>query len=161
MKTLKNCLEIYSAPEEVTVDCERCSHPKGTIQASIQREPAILIIHLKRFKFEDKYMVKLESRILYEFELDISPYTVDRIPSHYELFAVTCHIGTGSQGHYTSYVLREHPIDRTQVWGLYDDDEVTSVGRERILDLPAYLLFYRRKSLPTSTYVNYMLKPAS
>jgi len=81
------------------------------------------------------------------------------MPPQYELFAVTCHIGTGSQGHYTSYVLREHPIDRTKVWVLYDDDEVSTIGHERILDLPAYLLFYRLKSLPLSTYVNYNLMP--
>jgi ubiquitin C-terminal hydrolase len=104
-------------------------------------------------------MIKLENRIKYDFEIDLSPYTVDQNLSAYELFAVTCHLGTGSQGHYVSYVLREHPIDKNLVWVMYDDDEVSIENSKNILELSAYLLFYRKKSLPTSTYVNYMLQP--
>lgn len=106
VKSLKDCLDIYSAAEEVALECEKCHSKTGTIQLHIQKQPAILIIHLNRFKMEERYMVKLENRIRYDFQLDIGPYTTDKGSSQYELFSVVCHIGTGSQGHYTSFVQR-------------------------------------------------------
>ena len=55
----------------------------------------------------------------------------------YDAFAVVCHRGSCSGGHYVSYVRRE---DR---WFLADDALITEVPSTVVENCMAYMVFYR------------------
>ena len=132
--------------------CQKC---KEQVQAfkkiDLYRLPNIFILHLKRFKNKNMYMVnprKINDFIDYPIiGLDVSQYTLAPREisgsSFYDLFAVANHFGGLSDGHYTATCYNS-ALNR---WYYYDDESVNNASKEDIVSNAGYVLFYRRVNL--------------
>ena len=65
----------------------------------------------------------------------------------YDLYAVCNHTGGMSGGHYTAYC--KNPVDGT--WSLFDDTRVERIKENQIVTKAAYLLFYARHNVGSSS----------
>lgn len=78
--TLEKCLEKFTAEEVLDGDnmvtCERCNKPRKSIkQLSIYRYPKILVVHIKRFRFNNFSREKLSTDVHFPMAaLDLSSY---------------------------------------------------------------------------------------
>ena len=70
-----------------------------------------------------------------------------RLSNVYDLFAVCNHSGTLSRGHYTAFC--KNPADGR--WYNYDDSIVQSIPEDQLVTSGAYMLFYVRQSLLSSS----------
>ena len=70
-----------------------------------------------------------------------------RLNNVYDLFAVCNHVGTLSHGHYTAFC--KNPADGR--WYNYDDSTVQPIGEDQLVTPAAYMLFYVRQSLLSSS----------
>ena len=167
--TLLECLDHYTSIEhlgEERVFCEKCNSTEPSHkQLSIAELPAVLTLHLKRFKHEGMESHKISTLVDFPgLYMDMSPYTAEEIgrqsstvngdgvsdaspPSDtsdaltYELLGVVIHKGEIDSGHYINYV-RENDC-----WFKCDDDKITNVSLREVLDQEAYLLLYGRRQL--------------
>ena len=130
---------------------DNASASRAIKQTSITKLPPVLTMHLKRFDFlsgPKAGPTKIETFVSFPLDgLDMSPYLTSRIDlgrhgvgAHleflYDAFAVVCHRGTCSGGHYVSYVRVE---DR---WYLCDDAFIIEVSKSVVEQCQAYLVFY-------------------
>jgi len=172
--TLTQCLQMFIEPEVLGPDDKwYCPHCKEHIQAekkmSIWRLPPILIIHLKRFKYnqyvssfsnyQSHTKEKIETNVKFPIhDLDLTPYcsstpsdSDDPSSSRYDLFGIINHRGTACFGHYTSdaRLLAFNDSARSEIgWRHFDDSHVTTVHLENDLNRSdAYVLFYRHRRL--------------
>jgi ubiquitin C-terminal hydrolase len=155
--SLVGCLRRFTFAEilDGTDDwrCPDCntSTSRAVKQTSITKLPPVLTMHLKRFEFLGGHQAratKLETFVSFPLDgLDMSPYLTSRIDlgrhgvgAHleflYDAFAVVCHRGSCSGGHYVSYVRRD---DR---WYLADDAFITEVSQQVVENCQAYMIFY-------------------
>jgi len=74
-------------------------------------------------------------------ELNSSMRNISQSPSTFELYAVVVHIGSLRGGHYICYA--KNSIDGE--WYEFDDSKVTLKSEDKIAELEAYLLVYRKK----------------
>lgn len=132
----------------------------------INKFPQILIINLKRFRYESNSLAKVRTRrndaggkdsvssfigekneALVDFKisnLDLTKYSKDHTPVSYDLYAICNHLGTISAGHYTAVC--KHPVSNR--WIEFDDKIVrTFPEREALVTANAYLLFYRKREI--------------
>ena len=65
----------------------------------------------------------------------------------YDLYAVCNHSGGMSGGHYTAYC--KNPVNGT--WYLFDDMRVERISENQIVTKAAYLLFYARRNVGSSS----------
>lgn len=65
----------------------------------------------------------------------------------YDLYAVCNHTGGMSGGHYTAYC--KNPVDGT--WYLFDDMRVERISGHQVVTKAAYLLFYARRNVGSSS----------
>jgi ubiquitin C-terminal hydrolase len=76
--TLEQCLENYTAPEALDdmFDCDKCKQKRKKIKTfSIYRHPKMLVVHIKRFCFNDQYRAKLSTDVAFPLQsLDMAPY---------------------------------------------------------------------------------------
>lgn len=93
--------------------------------------PAILQLHLKRFKYdyETGETSKINDRCTFPFELDLSELTdhnrdEEEGDAIYDLQSIVIHKGEYGSGHYYSYV---RPDIQTDKWYRFDDEYVTRV----------------------------------
>jgi len=147
------CIKNFSHPEILKDNdkfrCDKCqSLQVAEKKILVNCLPNTLIIHLKRFKYDEQYkkLKKLTDKVAFPLDIRIEtnkePFTI----KHYELYAIIVHLGPGIQfGHYTCVIKNK---DR---WFLFDDDNVTLVD-ERFLSTifgnsnsstVAYMLFYQ------------------
>lgn len=77
------------------------------------------------------------------------PGNVDlpRLENRYDLYAVCNHHGSMTNGHYTAFC--KNPVDGN--WYCYDDECVHAVTESQLVSNGAYLLFYVRQELVTSS----------
>lgn len=131
--------------------------------------PQVLCIHLKRFRHEVMYSLKINSHVSFPLEgLDLRPFLAKECTSQittYDLLSVICHHGTaGSEsshlapprphrgprafvtpaspaagGHYIAYC--QNVINGQ--WYEFDDQYVTEVHETVVQNAEAYVLFYR------------------
>lgn len=135
--SLISSLEHYTRLEHIDNEylCTKCNEraeaqKQPTImtpakkQTLIYTPPAILTVHLKRFKQTSGYsgFTKIDDHINFEHFLDIAPFcssgclNVDPRQGNiwYMLYAVVVHSGSLSSGHYVAYVLaRDNETDIT------------------------------------------------
>jgi len=148
--TLEKCLEMFTATEKLGPDdpwyCSKCSEfQQATKKFDLWRMPPILVIHLKRFSYKNRYWrEKLESYVDYPIhDLDFSKYAYgpQTVPPIYDLYAVSNHYGSLGGGHYTAYAKNK----TDEKWYKYDDSSVTKISEQSVRTSSAYVLFYRRK----------------
>jgi len=114
----------------------------------IYRSPHILIIHLKRFRNNQKIDNLVEFPIK---GLDISSYVIEKdnkTPNVYDLFAIANHYGGLGGGHYVASA--QNHIDNN--WYSFNDSSVSKLSEDELVSSSAYVLFYRRRDL--NKYVN-------
>ncbi|KAJ2957325.1 hypothetical protein NQZ79_g6951 [Umbelopsis isabellina] len=152
--SLADCLDRYTKSEKLgenQYSCANCGHTfqAAVKQLSVKKLPQVLSFQLKRFE-HGKSATKIETKIKFPVDLDMTPYTSDssesnaksrrtlKLPlSHnsnlYTLFAVVNHQGKMDTGHYTMFA--KH---RGQ-WFKFDDHRVTLSYQKDVLDSKADL----------------------
>lgn len=145
--SLYKCLEAFLKEEPLGPEdmwyCPNCkTHQQANKKLDLWRLPEILIIHLKRFSFNQFFKNKLETYVDFpidDFDLSTCIVHNSQQSHHYMLYAVSNHYGGLGGGHYTAFV--QHGRDQ---WYEFDDNHVSPVGEHQIDSSAAYVLFYRR-----------------
>eukprot|EP01121_Diplochlamys_sp_Union-15-3_P011950 TRINITY_DN3515_c0_g1_i4.p1 TRINITY_DN3515_c0_g1~~TRINITY_DN3515_c0_g1_i4.p1 ORF type:complete len:622 (+),score=80.75 TRINITY_DN3515_c0_g1_i4:31-1866(+) len=150
--SLYDCLDLFLNEEKLGKDnkwyCPKCKNfTKAIKKFDVWDLPEILIIHLKRFKFDKYHREKIEMDIDFPIkDLDLSGYVSKKgklsAPPLYDLYGISIHMGSLGGGHYTAFA-KNHI---NQHWYLFNDDKVTKLSSDKALQKRgAYLLFYERQ----------------
>ncbi|GLB41634.1 putative peptidase C19 family protein [Lyophyllum shimeji] len=164
---LRDCLDAFFDTEVLegddAWDCPKCKMKrKASKTLSLARLPPILLIHLKRFATNSTTSNKIDTFVDFPMKaLDLTnymppplPQAVDRRnpgiptsledprtqmpPYRYDLYGVTNHSGTLTQGHYTATIASRGG------WVNCDDSVITPTDPKSVVSEKAYVLFYKR-----------------
>ena len=154
--TLADCLKEFTDSEILDEEnawyCTKCKkHVCARKLITLWSTPDILILHLKRFRYEKCarggiVRNKVEDRVIFPVDnLDMTPYimgpTSPSAPAVYKLFGVSEHTGcTANSGHYTATVRNS----RDGNWYKFNDSHVGGTNGDSAITGGAYLLFYQR-----------------
>jgi len=145
-KSLKDCFDLFFEKEalEDPLYCRKCGGPQDfTKNYEINKLPYVLILSLKRFKFNKNNNFKLKQLITFplnNFELG------DKI---YDLYGVVHHYGEINSGHYFS------TIKINNKWVMCDDKNVYETTEDKVMNQNAYILFYiSKESINSNSYYN-------
>ncbi|KAI9723577.1 MAG: hypothetical protein M1812_000877 [Candelaria pacifica] len=156
--TLQACLERFTSAEKLGPNqyvCENCTDTEqGALkQLTLQRLPSVLCMQLKRFGRSKDGTEKVERKLQFPLQLDMSPYTKLETQGEgrgtnetvdsclYDLSSVVVHKGDMQSGHYISFCRQSNQ------WFLFDDSRVTKASELQVLDANAYLLIYVIRTL--------------
>lgn len=154
--SLEACMALHSQAEVVEMECEKCKEKQQRLEHLIGRMPNILVVHMKEFRYTaEGHLIKLDLRLKWQEFLDSARYATASAGKLYELYALVRHAGNSQSGHYTCMAKRRHPFENRRVWVLFDDDSATIVKQEEKFIDDAYLLFYKKVDMPTSSLVIY------
>ncbi|XP_054457118.1 mitochondrial inner membrane protein OXA1L isoform X2 [Anoplopoma fimbria] len=126
--------------------CDVCDEKSdATIYCEVKNHPEVLMLLLKRFEFDYRYMTYVKINLTVEV-----PFTL-HIPENqtYELYAVVDHFGDLRSGHYNATIKTQDD----ERWYRFDDDRVTLLNYRPLQvdnfekSSSAYLLFYRKKKV--------------
>lgn len=158
VRNINDALRQITVPETISGvwSQQRHSFVDATKQVCLELLPPILVLHLKRFVFDEIYGVQKSSKAIeYGLTLDISPDILSAVcrrvsgTQKYALFGVVYHHGRlASGGHYTVAVKRQDDegwihIDDTHTWPMPVED-VLQYGMSSADQGHAYLLFYQK-----------------
>ena len=154
-----DCLEAFA--EDDTLDgadafnCPRCkARGAATKRLRVRRWPRVLVVHLKRFQWNDRGRPgrKIDAAVDVPAEISLAPFLAedargggggddddadDDDGPNYRLFAVTNHMGSLSGGHYTA------TCDAGGgEWYTFNDETVSSAGGPPSNSRNAYVLMY-------------------
>lgn len=150
--TLNQCLKLYLAEEELNGDnqwyCSKCKeHRDASKKTDLWILPPILIVHLKRFRFNEYGRIGSKNNAAIDYPIskwDLSRYVMSKGSEKpmYDLYAVSNHVGSLGSGHYTAY--GKNRFDDN--WYEFNDSSCRRIS-ERALrsnSSSSYLLFYNR-----------------
>ncbi|KAL3924746.1 MAG: hypothetical protein SGILL_000856 [Bacillariaceae sp.] len=154
---VEDCIEKFLEGEQLDElnawYCPNCKkHVCALKMIALWSVPDILILHLKRFQFENCTVSnnllrsKIDDTVKFPVDgLDLSKHVLGPIeenaPPIYNLFGVSEHVGrTANSGHYTATV-RNCKDGR---WYRYNDAHVGETTGDAAVTGGAYLLFYQR-----------------
>lgn len=162
--TLSDCLQSFTELEELEESelymCSTCKKKqRSTKKFWIRRLPNVLCLHIKRFRWQSFFRVKLETFVEFPLEgLNMHKYILDNLhetrgsgsgSNEYDLAAVVVHHGSGAgSGHYTSYARHEGQ------WFHFNDSTVTPCEPETVAKCKAYILFYIRRQFKVPDYLS-------
>ena len=132
-QSIKDCFDLFFEKEllEDPLSCRVCGGPENFIKNyEINKLPYVLILSLKRFKYNENNNFKLKQLITYPingFELKNKKY---------DLYGVVYHYGSINSGHYVCAIKHDNK------WILCDDRSVYQIEEERVMNSNAYILFY-------------------
>jgi len=138
-QSIKDCFDLFFVEEnlEDPLMCHQCGGPQDfTKKYSINKLPYVLILSLKRFKFNQNSNFKLRQMITYPL------YDLELGGKKYDLYGVVNHYGSLSSGHYTAI------IKKNKDWVLCNDSSVSKIEEKRVMHSNAYILFYICKESP-------------
>ncbi|KAL6603727.1 hypothetical protein ACP70R_044088 [Stipagrostis hirtigluma subsp. patula] len=147
-ESLEKCLDQFTAVEWLDGDnkykCDGCNdYVKARKHLSVHQAPNILTITLKRF--QSGRFGKLNKRVTFPMELDLTPYMSSADGSDlYDLYAVVVHLdmlNASFFGHYICYIKSFQGR-----WYKIDDCKVMVVDEEEVHAQGAYMLLYSRKT---------------
>jgi len=167
--SLNHCLRSFSSTETLMgaqkYFCEACcSKQEAQKRMRIKKQPKILALHLKRFKYieNDNRYKKLTYRVVFPLELRlfITSENANNPECLYSLISVVVHCGNGpNKGHYICAV-KSHDF-----WLIFDDDVVEKVDEKSIEDFfgnenprnsngleVGYILFYEAMENDTALH---------
>jgi len=150
--TLEECLKKFSEEELLTgknkYNCKICGKVNAHKKMFIWEPPEILIIALKRFQNNGRFVRKTHAKVVFPIEgLELKDNYSDIRPIKncvYDLRSIVKHIGSCHNGHYVSYCL--NPINN--LWYHFDDlkDGFWHIPKneveKEIITENAYILFY-------------------
>ena len=138
-QSIEDCFDLFFVEEnlEDPLYCHKCQGPESfTKKYSINRLPYVLILSLKRFKFNQNYNFKLSQMITYPLaDLELKG-------EKYDLYGVINHYGGINSGHYTCI------IKKKDKWYMCDDSNIYQIEEKRVMHANAYILFYINKESP-------------
>eukprot|EP00927_Polykrikos_kofoidii_P039322 TRINITY_DN33726_c0_g1_i1.p1 TRINITY_DN33726_c0_g1~~TRINITY_DN33726_c0_g1_i1.p1 ORF type:complete len:580 (-),score=85.32 TRINITY_DN33726_c0_g1_i1:199-1788(-) len=152
--TLGDCFNEFVTEERLEGSeqwfCKRCqSSVDARKQLALWKIPPVLLVHLKRFRFDaglaGPSVRKLGHRV--EFNLEyFDLQSVGALPQTsseavFDLFALVDHSGSCGFGHYTATVWHR----ALRRWHRIDDTEITEIAPSEVITEKAYLLFFRRR----------------
>lgn len=148
------CFDHYVNTEQLSEDnlyqCEDC-HVKTRAfkRQALWNLPEILIIKFNRFEHKivngTHCSSKIDGTITYPIDkLNLSKYIVSPLieQTFYDLYAISCHVGTLVNGHYYSLCYNE----KKNSWIKYNDEIVNTISTPPLTD-DAYILFYKKCSV--------------
>jgi len=151
-RSLDDCLDLY-LEEEILKGadqwyCEKCkAHVDATKRTDLWILPPILIVHLKRFRYNDygKVGSKNDRPIKYpvrQWELNSRTRSKGGVYPIYDLYAVSNHMGGLGGGHYTALSLNRFD----DAWYEFNDSSYRTVDKSihKKHTKTAYVLFYNR-----------------
>lgn len=146
--TLSELMQNYVTPERM-IDknrcmCEYCYEKTESVRRHmIYQQPNTLIIMIKKYQKYQNRIIKSNIKIIYDHELDISPYmyTGSKGCKKYELYSVIRHSGGCGGGHYYAYT--KNPLN--DLWYLFNDGNVYGVEPEEAINSNGYVLAYKIK----------------
>ena len=146
---IQECLKEYMEPE--TLKDKRCLKCNKSMESEVTTKftkiPDVLVIQLKRFSKEGRWLTKNRTHIQPSLTIKIEKEP-ENIDVEYELFSMINHRGGLTAGHYTTVCYDEIK----ERWILYDDEDSEIWEEERInQNGNAYIFFYRRKNEPATT----------
>ena len=141
-QSIKDCFNLFFEEEnlEDPLYCHHCRGPQNfSKKYSINRLPYVLILSLKRFKYNQNSNFKLRQMITYPLrDLEVGN-------KQYDLFGVINHYGSINSGHYTAIIK-----NKENKWTLCNDSSVHEIEEKRVMHSNAYILFYISKESPYS-----------
>ena len=139
--TLENNLQHYFDEEIIERKCSKCGHNEGTQVISFSDDPELLIIQLKRFKYENNRAHKIDSEVSVPLRLSLPSGSL------YKIIGTVNHIGNSTaSGHYTSTVYNEGKKN----FFLVDDEQIQEIDSlndtvfGQSIAKTIYLIFYRQ-----------------
>lgn len=146
------------------VTCDVCKDKRKCVKRmSIYRNPRILVIHIKRFRFHNYHREKLLTDVNFPvLGLNVEPYlSRDRVSSNdssdninknvqfiYDLVGVSNHSGNMNSGHYVAHVNTNMCVnDQEPRWVCFNDARVSLAHPSNIAGPSAYVLFYRQRGV--------------
>jgi len=164
--TLQDCLEEFTKEELLDDDqrwyCPQCKkHRQISKKIDIWKVPGILVINLKRFRYNRQKRGKIRQLVDFPLEdVDFSGYTVgpQKERPTYDVFGIINHEGSLHSGHYTALSKSKE----LNSWIHFNDSRMRQVTGDpsKIVTEAAYVLFlsknsmesYRRQSLSMPQY---------
>ena len=137
--SLLGMLDAYCADEPLQEDYD-CAHCRRKVLGAVRRLQLtvfseVLIIRLgldSQLGHKDQRPVSF----LHEYRFTNQGTHVQH---HFHLHAVVAHIGPSLRaGHYKAYICKD------DAWWEVDDQQVVRTSWERVQQVPAYILFYKR-----------------
>ena len=152
-QSINDCFNLFFEEEnlEDPLYCRNCKGPEDFSKCySINRLPYVLILSLKRFKFNENSNFKLRQMITYPlYDLEIPN---DSSKTKYDLYGVINHYGSINSGHYTCIIKNIQ-----NEWILCNDSSVSKIEEKRVMHANAYILFYISKESPyKNDYIRFM-----
>lgn len=158
LDNVEDCLKAFTGEERLEGDeaffCSKCNaRTTATKTLRIHRFPRCLVLHVKRFKLQNKQHVKMINSVSFPLtDLNLAAFASEGcvIPAEdarYDLYAVTNHSGSLTSGHYTA-VCKLQSLGGRQSWYSFDDDTVTAVPPEKVNSANAYMMFYALRDAP-------------
>lgn len=157
-RSIDDCMGIY-LEEEILKGadqwyCGNCkTHVDATKKTDLWITPPILIVHLKRFRYNDfgKVGSKNDASIKYpieEWDLKSRVHSKGGVYPMYDLYAVSNHVGNLGGGHYTALALNRFDDE----WYEFNDSSYRCVEESIHRDhrRSAYVLFYNRSEGDTT-----------
>jgi len=155
---VESLLDQFLIPECLEGDeqwyCPKCKeHVNATKKLDLWKLPPVLIIHLKRFKYDrlgirQQKISNMVNSPLSNFSLEKYTKSEQREPPQYDLYAVARHMGSTGGGHYTA--VAKHRLENQ--WYEFNDSHCNAMSSNDVLDNNAYLLFYQKQNLKDSGY---------
>ncbi|RKP28437.1 cysteine proteinase, partial [Metschnikowia bicuspidata] len=154
IETIEDALWKFNETEMLLYKVEAGNEVVAKKQTFIDELPEILILHLKRFSYQNERpfgsIEKVTKNVLYGLKLAVPPESLSTTlrrehRNNYQLTAVIYHHGRNAEGgHYTCDVFRPG-----RKWLRIDDTAVEAVDAECVLDMSerdksAYILMYQR-----------------
>ena len=149
-----NCLDAYVSPELLEKENAWKNDKTGENenvykQITFWNFPKILVISLKRFIVEGRYIRKNNERVYFPIDdFNLSKYVEGYNASkyQYDLYGVCNHVGDVMGGHYTAFV--KNPVSGE--WFYCNDTAITKMEQQtlpqQLITPMAYCLFYRKKN---------------
>ena len=153
-QSIKDCFDLFFVEEnlEDPLYCHKCQGPEDfTKKYVINKMPYVLILSLKRFKFNQNSNFKLRQMITYPL------YNLELGGHKYDLYGVINHYGSLNSGHYTCIIKKKDKKENKYKWVMCDDSNVYYLDEKRVMNANAYILFYINKESPyKSDYFRFM-----
>ena len=147
-QSIQDCFDLFFEKEnlEDPLSCRICKGPQYFIKNyEINKLPYVLILSLKRFKYNENNNFKLRQLITYPID------NIKLKEKTYNLFGVIYHYGSINSGHYVSAIKKENK------WILCDDNVISEIELKRVMNSNAYILFYiSEDSINSYSYYNCM-----
>lgn len=151
--SLDECIGSFFSSEKLSGDnkysCESCSKlTEATKTLYMWEPPEVLILHLKRFKFDGCSFKKIGTKITFPIDnlnLDsVYPSIHNRSGTTYNLQSVINHLGSYDFGHYVSSC--KNGING--MWYEFNDEDIVHIPinnlNNEIVTKDAYILFYMK-----------------